>query len=169
LKRLLLLFGPVGVRGEVNHLDLEGAGLLEFLDSCLDTQLKKINLARQAGAEMVIDALHVGRDLHLQRGSDSGELEVIEHAHRRSFLFEGFAQNCCSLRAQLKTECRRVISVQRWNAGTEDVFDGVKASLWRGSGSGASSALQIQRDALHSALVERHGSQTRLFGNGGQP
>jgi hypothetical protein len=169
LKRLLLLLGPIGVRGEVDHLDLQGTGLLEFLDSCLDTQLKKVDLARQAGAEMVVDALHVSCDFYLQRGSDSGKLEVIEHANRSSFLLEGLSQNRCPLRAQLKTECGRVIPVQRWHAGTKDMFDGVKTALWRCAGSGASSALQIQRDALHSALVERHGSQARLFGDGGEP
>ena len=143
MKRLLLFFDPIGVRGEVNHLDLEGTGLLELLDSCLDAQLQKVDLTRQTGAEMVIDALHVGRDFYLQRRSDPGELEVIEHAHRCSFLFEGFAQNCCSLRAQLKAESRRVISVQRRNARTEDIFNGVETTLRCGPSPGAPSALQI--------------------------
>jgi hypothetical protein len=60
---------------------------------------------------MVVDALHVGGDLHFQRRSDSGELEVIKHAYRCALLFEGLAQNRCALLTELKAECRGVIPV----------------------------------------------------------
>jgi hypothetical protein len=74
LERLLLLLGSIGVRGEVDNLNLEGTRLLQFLDSCLNTQLQKVDLTRETGTEMIVNALHVSRDLHFQRRSDSGEL-----------------------------------------------------------------------------------------------
>jgi hypothetical protein len=61
----------------MDYLYTEGAGLLQLLDTCLDAKLHKVDLAGKTRAEMVVNALHVGGDLHFQRRSDSGEFEVV--------------------------------------------------------------------------------------------
>ena len=59
--------------------------------------------------------------------------------------------------------------MQRRNGGSKDLFDGVETALGRGSSVGAPSALHVQRDALHLALVELHSRQPRFLGDRRQP
>ncbi len=59
--------------------------------------------------------------------------------------------------------------MQRRSACSKDLFDGIETAVGRSSGARAASALHIQRDALHCALVELHSCQPRFLGNRGKP
>ena len=151
----------------MDHLYLEGARLLQLLDTRLDAQLQKVDLAGKARAKMVVNALHVRGDIHFKRRPNSRKFQVVEHAHGCALLLERLAQNRCALLAELEAESRGIVSVQRRNRGSEYLFDGIEGALGRGSGAGPAAPLKVQRDALHFALVELHSCQSRFLGDRG--
>src|SRR6185295_10831125 len=89
IERPAFLLGAVRGSREVRDLDLDGALLDELLEPGLDRRLDEIHLRAEPGAELVEHALQVGRDLHVERRSNAGELEVVDHAYGSRALLEG--------------------------------------------------------------------------------
>lgn len=154
--RGLLLLEPVRVGAVVGDLDGDRAVLHELLDAGLDRDLHVVDVGAQAGAEVLVDALEIGGDAHVERRLHGGEGQRVDDADGSRALRERGLEQRGALGAQREAEHGVVVAEERRDARTEDLLHRDEGAGVADRGGRAARALQVQRDALHLSRVERH-------------
>src|SRR5207247_180676 len=119
----------------------------------VDTQLEEIVLAGQARTETLVDAFEISSDLYVKRRADTGELQVIDHAHRRCALLERLLHDERTFLTKGETEGSRVVAMHRGYRSTEDTLDGIEGSRRRTGCCCSTTAFDIQGDTLDSPFI----------------
>ena len=114
-------------------LNFDGPILHQFFKTRFQSGFYKIILTAQTGVQTVIDALVISSDLHVERGTQAGKLQVIDNANRARALLVGLLQDDGAFLAQGKTEGRILVALKRRSGGPEDLLHSIECSRLRGS------------------------------------